>query len=209
MKILYFFNLLVFVSLVAVAQNKVDKLESLRTSKKIISVNASTEKPKYSVQILALKLPPGNASFFNNIDVAYEFDCTDDYVRYCVGDYNSYAEAVKNVQKYKDLGYNDAFAINTSRYNLESGVGNNNFVPDPNKRYTIQVGAFRFPVYLSHFKGLDGIKEFYFKNKIYKYTYGDYSYEEAIEKLKEIKQMSGLEKAFVTELDAYLPYQIE
>ncbi len=194
-------------------QNKVDKLGPLRTSKKIISVFELSTKPDYAIQIIALKYPAGEPGFFNNVQEAREFNCADGYMKYCVGSYPSYKQAENELVYYRDLGYKQAFIVNTSNYHLKGDSnysGSKNFSPDPNKTYTIQLSAFRFPVYLSHFKGLneDDIMEFYLKDKIYRYTIGKYKYDDAVDELGSIKA-KGFKNAFVTELDAYLPYQIE
>ncbi|MCW3787034.1 SPOR domain-containing protein [Plebeiibacterium sediminum] len=195
------------------AQNKVDKLGPLRTSKKIVSVFELSDKPDYAIQIIALKYPAGEPGFFNNVQEAREFDCADGYMKYCVGSYETHKSAENELIYYRDLGYTQAFIVNTSKYTLKSNnnySGNTKFKPDPNKTYTIQLSAFRFPVYLSHFKGIeqDDIMEFYLKDKIYRYTTGKYKYEEAVAELGKIKD-KGFKNAYVTELDAYLPYQIE
>ncbi len=189
------------------AQSKKDKLGELRTSKKIVSVTQVSGSNDWAVQIIALKYPAGEPGFFTNIEEAREFTCSDGYVRYCAGSFSSYQEAKAQISYFKDLGYVQSFVVNTSKFNL-GGTVPTGFKTDPNKRYTIQLSAFRFPVYLSHFKGLENIKEFYLEDRIYRYTIGDYSYEEATASLPDIKS-KGYPKAFVTELDAYLPYQIE
>jgi len=205
----YILSFLLIIGLSGVhAQSKKDKLAALRTSKKIISVSSIPGKDDFAVQIIALRLPAGEPGFFKNIEQAREFKCADGFVRYTVGSYPNYEEAKKEVVYYKDLGYVQAFVVNTALYKLRSSAKTRGFVPDPNKRYTIQLSAFRFPVYLSHFKGIEHVKEFYLKDRIYRYTVGDYSYEDAEKELKAIKA-KGYPKAFVTELDAYLPFQIE
>ncbi|WP_075589971.1 hypothetical protein [Labilibacter marinus] len=200
--------LLVICLTTVIAQNSQDKLSGLRTSKKIVSVNSVSQTADYAVQIIALKLPAGEPGFFKNIEKAREFACADGYVRYTVGSFKSYAEAKEELIYYKDLGYDQSFVVNTAKFDLGQGVKRTGFKPDPNKRYTIQLSAFRFPVYISHFKGLENVKEFYLKDRIYRYTWGDYSYDDAEAELDAIKE-KGYPKAFVTELDAYLPYQIE
>ncbi|SMO45115.1 hypothetical protein SAMN06265379_101877 [Saccharicrinis carchari] len=189
------------------AQQRKDKLASLRTSKTIVSVSSVPETDDYAIQIIALKYPAGEPSFFNNIEQAREFSCADGYVRYTVGTFPTYAKAKNELVYYKDLGYVEAFVVNTAKYQLKNKI-KRGFKPDPNKRYTIQLSAFRFPVYLSHFKGVEDVKEFYLKDKIYRYTVGSYSYKDAVAQLANIKAI-GYKDAYVAELDAYLPYQIE
>ncbi|MGQ1787232.1 SPOR domain-containing protein [Saccharicrinis sp. GN24d3] len=204
----YILSFLLIVCLSGInAQTGKDKLGSLRTSKKIVSVNTLPASDDWAVQIIALKHPAGEPEFFKNIEQAREFRCADRFVRYTVGSYTNYQAAKNEVIYYKDLGYAQAFVVNTAKYNI-GGAARSGFVPDPNKRYTIQLSAFRFPVYLNYFKGIENVKEFYLKDRVYRYTIGDYTYEDAMSELNDIKA-KGYPKAFVTELDAYLPYQIE
>ncbi len=193
------------ISLQLVAQ-KHDKLAALRTSKKIVSVLNLPTHTDYAIQIIALQYPAREPGFFNNIDQAREFSCADGYTRYTVGSYNTFKEANAELGSIKDLGYNQAFVVNVAKYEIINA--NKGFRPDPNKTYTIQLSAFRFPVYLSFFKGVEDVMEFYLKDKIYRYTVGRYKYEDAVKALPSIKTL-GYKTAYVTELDAYLPYKIE
>ena len=203
-KVIIYLFLLVIFSLQMQAQD--DKLSELRTSKKIVSVNNVSLGDDWAIQIMALTEAPQDASFFKNIDEAREFLCVDDYVRYCVESYATYDEAKANIDTYKDLGYVQSFVVNTATFSLKNA--SRGFVPDPNKSYTIQVSAFRFPLYLDYFEGLSDVMEFYLKDRIYRYTIGKYPYEDAEAQLQSIKDL-GYEDAFVTELDAYLPFKIE
>jgi hypothetical protein len=206
-KYVILFTALITLCTTGFSQKKVDKLGSLRTAKKIISVSSVSNSDDYAIQIIALKYPAEDPEFFNNVDEAREFTCSDGYVRYCVGNFYSYDEAKSKISYFKQIGYNQAFVVNTKEYVL-NGKENDDFKPDPNKTYTIQLSAFRFPVYLSHFKGIDNVMEFYLKDKVFRYTIGKYKYNKAVNELPSIKAL-GYKDAFVAELDAYLPYQIE
>ena len=46
----------------------------------------------------------------------------------------------------------EVITVNTQNYVLDGSKVRGTFKPDPNKSYTIQLSAFRFPVYLSHFR---------------------------------------------------------
>ncbi|TLX78476.1 SPOR domain-containing protein [Labilibacter sediminis] len=198
-----------FVSLFCVVNaQKRDKLQELRTSKKIVSVTTLSQSGDYAIQIIALKYPAEDPSFFKNVEEAREFNCADGYMRYCVGSFNSLSEARGELVYYKDLGYSQAFVVNTSKYNLIGDISDIGFKADPNKTYTIQLSAYRFPVYLNHFEGIENVMEFYLEDRIYRYTVGKYKYEDAKKPLAEIKAQ-GYKDAYIAELDAYLPYQIE
>ncbi len=186
-----------------------DKLAQLRTNKKIISMSEAVA-PYYAIQIIALKLPPNDPLFFTNVETAREYPCADGFLRFCVGGYSSYNEALSDLDRVKQLGYEQAFVVNTKNFYLSksSGTSSKGLVIDVNKTYTVQLSAFRYPVYLSHFEGLEGVMEFRMKDKIFKYTVGKYIGNEAEAGLAEIKS-KGYPDAFLVELDSYMPYKIE
>lgn len=183
-----------------------DKLAGLRTSKKIIPTNNATS-PYYAIQILALKESPTDVEFFGKIDLAREWTSSDGFVRYTVGEYNSMAEANADLAKIKSLGYEQAFVVNTKRYPT-GGVESNSLVIDPSKTYTVQLCAFRFPVYLSYFKEYDAVQEYYLKDKIYRYCVGSFLGSEASAELARAKA-NGYKGAFLVELAKYSSYKIE
>jgi len=188
---------------------KSDKLSHLRTQKKIVTCDKATA-PYYAIQILALQLPPQDPEFFNHIDAAREFACADGFVRYVVGEYQTFKDAAAELTNVKELGYADAFVVNTAKYQLAEGQfsSSQTIKIDPNKNYLVQLSAFRFPVYLTHFENIDGILEFYMKDKIYRYCVGQYPGSTVLDELARVKSL-GYKGAFVVEWDKYAPYQIE
>ncbi|TRX70333.1 SPOR domain-containing protein [Carboxylicivirga sp. M1479] len=199
------------VVLVTSIDAKADKLESMRTSKKIIRMS-SAQSPSFAIQIIALKLPPQAPEFFHNVEVAREYPCSDGYYRFCVGEFSSYEDAKRAVDGVKSLGYEQAFVVNTTEYVLKgqaSVIGSaSTKMIDPNKEYTIQLSAFRFPVYLNHFKNIDDIMEFRMKDKIFRYTTGQFMGDVAEQELNKIKAL-GYKDAHLVELEKYLPFKIE
>jgi len=201
-----------FALLIGICSNiNADILEGLRTSKKIIKMEKA-QAPYFAIQIIALKLPPQEPGFFRNVEEAREYVCEDGYVRYCVGGFDSYEEAKSAIQEVKENGYEQAFVVNTGEYALKSGgsviSSINSKKIDPNKLYTIQLSAFRFPVYLSHFKNIDDIMEFRMKDKIFRYTTGEFKGEIAQQELDKVKAL-GYKDAHLVELANYLPFKIE
>jgi hypothetical protein len=203
-----------------------DKLEHLRTSKKIITVDVISA-PYYAIQIAALRLPPKNAEFFNSVDVVREFSCDDGYVRYTVGEYATFGAAARDLEQYRSMGYTDVFVLNLRKVRLTNspvsgssassslsrrggGVSSSSpFVPVPGQKYTIQLGAMRFPVYVSEFEGFDDVKEYYMKtDRIYRYCVGLYEGEEALRELEKVKA-TGYKDAYLVPIEHYAPYQIE
>jgi len=209
-----------------------DKLSNLRTSKKIITVDVISA-PYYTIQIAALQLPPENPGFFNNVDIVREFSCNDGFVRYTVGEYSTFADASRELDRIKSLGYADAFVLNLKRLTLEnspvsgssafsSGSGSSGsksgvsggssgkpFVPVPGQKYTIQLAAMRFPVYISEFEGFKDVKEYYMKSdRIYRYCVGIYEGNQALSELEKVKA-SGYKDAYLVPIERYAAYQIE
>ncbi len=197
--------------MVSTSYGAAEDIAYLRTNKKIIRMEKA-ESPYWAIQIIALKNPPGVASFFQAVDVAREYVCLDGFVRYTVGEFNNYEEAKSNLAAIKAMGYDQAFVVNTAQYKMSEDQPQNdrsgNTKIDPNKTYTVQLSAFRFPVYLSHFENLDNVMEFRMKDKIFRYCVGEFPGTEAREELQKIKDM-GYKGAFLVELDKYLPFKIE
>ncbi|WP_430814847.1 SPOR domain-containing protein [Carboxylicivirga sp. RSCT41] len=191
---------------------KADKLEALRTNKKIISMSEA-QAPYFAIQIIALKLPPQAPEFFRNVDMAREYRCDDGYLRFCVGEYNSYNEAKAAIESVKAMGYDQAFVVDTRKYAIDGSYAKGSSVKsskkiDPDKVYTVQLSAFRFPVYLSHFENIDDVMEFRMKDKIFRYTTGQFKGDIAEAELQRIKAL-GYKDAHLVELDKYMPFKIE
>ncbi len=186
-----------------------DKLSELRTQKKIIRMDKAMES-SYSIQIVALREPPGEPEFFKKVNVAYEYPCADGYVRYCVGQFNNWSTAQVQLSSIKALGYVQAFVVNTRNYNIEGSTWSNYGAKeiDPDKIYTIQLSAFRFPVYLSHFKDIENVMEFRMKDKVFRYTVGKFLGSVVKDELESIKAM-GYKDAYLVEFDKYAPFKIE
>lgn len=207
MKLKYF--LLVIILFTTAFSGIAEDIAALRTSKKIIRMDKAVE-PYYAIQIIALKKPPGVASFFTNIEQAREYPCADGFYRFCVGQYSSYAEAKSNLQSIRGLGYDQAFVVNTAEFDLGQGrpVARTSKKIDPNRMYTVQLSAFRFPVYLSHFKDLENVTEYRMKDKIFRYCISEVMGTDAAAELARIKSL-GYKDAYLVELDKYAPFKIE
>ncbi len=187
-----------------------DKLSGLRTQKQIITVDAPSN--NYTVQVLALKLPPSDANFFSNLDKVYEYPCQDGYVRYCVGEYSTLEEAKQSLNEVRNNGYKEAFVTNTKRFSLSeseySSSRNSKIIIEPNKDYVVQLAAFRYPVYLTFFEQIDEVLEYRLTDKIFRYTTTPVKGTE-VEALQQKMIGLGYEKAFIVEYSRYAPYRIE
>ncbi|PWE00741.1 hypothetical protein [Marinilabilia rubra] len=185
-----------------------DKLAHLRTTKKIVPVKEITA-PYFAIQILALQESPQFPGYFKNINQAREFDCADGYVRYTIGEFSSAESAREKIPEIKAKGYSECFVVDLREYNLNgSNYRNEQFSLDDNAFYTVQLAAFRYPVYVSHFKEFDDVMEFYMDDRIYRYTVGKFRGDEAKEQLERIKSM-GYPQAHLVLFDKYSSSQIE
>lgn len=207
---------IVFLILAQITYGGGDKLAHLRSAKKIITVNSITA-PYYTIQIVALRLPPGEPEFFKNVDVIKEYICQDGFVRYTVGEYSTFKEAALELENIRSLGYADAFVLDLRKIELSTdshtapvsaSSSSDTFVPVEGCDYTIQLAAFRFPVYLSFFEQFDDVQEYYMKDRIYRYCIGSYQGQSALDELERIRNM-GYKGAFLVVLNDYLPFKIE
>jgi hypothetical protein len=75
--------------------------------------------------------------------------------------------------------------------------------------YTIQLSAFKYPVYIDFFAPITDISEFQLEDKLFRYCTGKYlSHDEAKLALDKYQKM-GYDKSFIVEYDKYKPYIID
>jgi hypothetical protein len=187
-----------------------DRLAHLRTNKKIITV-ADISAPYFTIQMVALKLPPGEPTFFRDVDKVYEYVCADEFVRYTVGRFNTMDEATQEILKYEELGYKDLFVVDVRKLQLtrtDYQPSSNAIGPLAGVNYTVQLAAYRFPVYVSEFEGFDDVFEYYMKDRIYRYCVGSFDGSVANVELEKIKNM-GYPDAFLVPQEKYEPFRIE
>lgn len=188
-----------------------DKLAHLRSARKIVTVETITA-PYYTIQVVALKEPPGNANFFTSLTQAREFVCTDGFVRYTVGEYATFKEAALQLDALKAQGFSDVFVLNTRKIALKDSdqapVIDKNVRPVAGVNYTIQLAALRYPVYVSEFEQFDRVQEYYMRDRIYRYCVGDYDGSVALEELAKVQQ-SGYPDAFLVPVKNYESFKIE
>ncbi|MCR5696449.1 MAG: SPOR domain-containing protein [Marinilabiliaceae bacterium] len=207
-------------SLSCVAQTT---MNNLRTNKQIITVENGAGAPKYSIQLLAVNNPPEDANFFASLDKVYEFICADGFIRYCVGDYDNFADANAKLDEVRSSGYKDAFVVNTKKLGATStysksstahsgktliGAGGRRVAIIDDREYVVQLAAFRYPVYLSFFEGIEPVYEYRLNDKIFRYTTAPCNGTEIEERLNEMIA-KGYKGAFVVEYDRYAPFKIE
>ena len=194
----------------AAAQNSLD---DLRTDNKIVTWSES-DLPAYSIQVLATQTPPSDASFVKSSDVLYEYKTPDGYLKYFYGKFSSYAEANKQIKAVKSKGYDGAFIVGLKKGAAAASskgivtTGNKPIEIDPNKDYVVQIGAYRFPLYISFFENVGTVYEYRLNDKIFRYTTPPVKGSQVEAELSRVKAL-GYSAAFVVEYDTYAPYKIE
>ena len=175
-------------------------VDQVRTTKKIIPVDKATE-PPFAIQIIALKNPPQDANFFENVDAAREFSCSDGFTRYVVGQYATQQDASADLTRIRSLSpkYKNAFVVNTFNFDIQSSAFTKEFIIDKtsssteiktsrtSKRivpvdklnqdnFTIQVLALKdISRDAAFFERLDEVKEVSCVDGFKRYLVGDYT----------------------------------
>ncbi len=199
---------------IASAQSSIDEL---RTSKQIV-LWTDADLPVYSIQISAMRTAPSDASFVKGLDVVYEYTA-DGVIKFYYGKYATYADANKALQGVRRNGFKEAFIVNLrggaakpsavkSQVGKVVTVGGKPIELDPNTDYVIQVGAFRYPLYISFFENVGEVYEYRLNDKIFRYTTKPIKGSEVESEMARIKSL-GYDRAFVVEYSLYQPYKIE
>ncbi|MFC0878775.1 SPOR domain-containing protein [Saccharicrinis sp. FJH2] len=179
----------------------------------------------FTIQIKALsKEVP--TSFFKGLEGVWSKKNDDGLYKYYYGRYPNYQAARTAIEDIRKKGYPDAFVV-SSRKIIKNKVWQNVVEEKPTEKktetkvnkssvikgevvvYTIQLSAFKYPVYKDFFAPLTGIMEFQLEDKLFRYCIGKYlTKDEAEVALEKYKKM-GYDKSFVVEYDKYEPYAIE
>ncbi len=201
----------------ATATNAQSSVDELRTSRRIASWT-DADLPVYSIQISAAHSAPDDVSFFKNLDVVYEYASPDGLIKYYYGKFSTYAEANKSLASVRKNGFKEAFIVNlrggsakpsaVSKVDKIVTTGGKPLELDPNTDYVIQVGAYRYPLYISFFDNVGEVYEYRLNDKIFRYTTKPMKGSSVEAELARVKSL-GYDKAFVVEYSLYQPYKIE
>ncbi len=194
------------------AQSAVD---DIRTSQQIVAWTAE-DLPAFSIQISASKTPPADASFAKGLGMVYEYKASDGLVKYYYGKFETYAEANKEIRNIRSKGFDSAFVVSlraaasgsTANKGQILTTGGKPIEIDPSKEYVIQVGAFRYPLYISFFENVGEVYEYRLNDKIFRYTTKPIKGSEVKSELNRIQNL-GYNAAFVVEYSKYAPFKIE
>lgn len=210
-----FISALASLLILATAASAQGNINTLRTNQRIVSWSEN-DLPPFSIQISASKTPPADASFAKGLDVVYEFKANDGLVKYYFGKFSTYAEANREIKAIRSKGFDAAFIVNLRA--SASGVkpsngqvvttGGKPIEIDPAKDYVIQVGAFRYPLYISFFDNVGDVYEYRLNDKIFRYTTKPMKGSSVKSELERLQGL-GYNAAFVVEYAKYEPYRIE
>lgn len=117
MKNSFFIIATLLATVTATSQTSID-----RTYKKIEPIAKFNE--PWTIQLLTMKRQPKEATFFEELDDAYEIISTDGWIRYYVGQYKTEEEAnemLKLIQR-KNEKYKDAFVVRTQSVNIDKNA---------------------------------------------------------------------------------------
>jgi len=95
----------------AEAQDLKSKIHDLGYTDSYVRVN--NVNPKYTIQIMALIIPV-QPNYFKKLASVSVTKGADDYYRYTVGNYDSYADAKQELSKLAELGYPNAYIKRTN-----------------------------------------------------------------------------------------------
>lgn len=198
----------------ASAQSVVD---DLRTSNKI-ETWTDADLPSYSIQIAATQSVPADASFAKGLETVYEYSAPEGLLKYYFGKFSTYVEANKALQSVRRKGFKEAFIVNLrgggkAKVGASTGgkivtTGRKPIEIDPNLDYVIQVGAYRYPLYISFFENVGEVYEYRLNDKIFRYTTKPVKGSEVASELARVKSL-GYDAAFVVEFSLYQPYKID
>lgn len=196
-------------------------------------VTQAPDKGFFTIQIKSLSKPV-ELSYFESESGVWEQKAADGLYKYFYGRYPDYASAREVAVKLKKSQYPDAFVVfsdktikpaNTlsvlkpatpqqaaakvSKPIADSESGAADKAAFSAGKWTVQLAAFKYPMYIEDFKPLTNVMEFYCQDKMYRYCVGVYnSYDDAKASLDKYKE-AGQKGAFVVSYDKLKNYIIE
>ncbi len=157
----------------------------------------------YTIQIMALKNPV-RPDYFKNVDDIMVQIGNDGFYRYVTGKYYDINDAKYKLNEISAINYQGAFVrkLDLSQY-INENYYNSSHSPEKKQDnnsancYTIQIMALYNPVAVSYFKNLNDIKISYGTDKIFRYTYKQFTiYDYARAEINKIQGM-GYKEAFI------------
>ena len=145
-----------------------------------------------------------------------------------MGRYAKYDEAKAALVSIKNKNYKDVFVVSSDKIfgvgedsdaantedlmsMLEEDDSHNfaNQYKEGEQLFTIQIAAYRYPLYMTEFNLEEEVYEFFCNDNIYRYTVGKfYKESDARKRLSQIKE-SGFPDAFLVDYNKYASYRLE
>lgn len=142
--------------------------------------------------------------------------------KYFLGKYDTYEEAKLTLEPLRMTEYKGAFIVSSQKLNgyqspqpvmaepvTESKPVVKSQTSSSSKIYTVQIAAYRYPLYGKDFNLTDPVMEFYCSDNIYRYTVGKVSDEQQARILLRKIKKSGFPDAFLIDYKKYEVYRIE
>ncbi|UCH14040.1 MAG: PD40 domain-containing protein [Bacteroidales bacterium] len=160
----------------------------------------------YTIQLMALKNPV-RADYFSDMSGIIIQVGNDGFYRYITGQFNGIYEAESGLIRIKSSGYNNAFIrkLNLSQYlSLNTNAqAHSSYEPETSAAgniYTIQIMALRNPVAVAHFEDLRNVKVSYGSDRLFRYTYKEFSSIGSAETNLKIIRDKGYKGAFIRKI---------
>lgn len=168
--------------------------------------SASEYRQLYTIQLMALKNPVRADHFSDMSDIIIQIG-NDGFYRYITGQFDGIYEAESDLIKIKSSGYENAFirklnlyqylSLNTNVQVQSSYEPKTSAVEDI---YTIQIMALRNPVPVAYFKNLTNVKVSYGSDKLFRYTYKEFSSIDSAETNLEVIKNKDYQGAFIRKI---------
>ncbi len=157
----------------------------------------------YTIQLMALKNPVRTEHFRGMNGITIQVG-NDGFYRYVKGEFAGINEAKSDLIKIKSSGYENAFIrkLNLNQYLYLNTDAQAYSSYETETRaigsvYTIQIMALRNPVAVAHFEKLRNLKVSYGSDKLFRYTYKEFSSIDSAKTDLEIIKDKGYKGAFI------------
>ena len=168
--------------------------------------SSSEYRQLYTIQLMALKNPV-RADYFSNMSGIIIQVGNDGFYRYIMGQFEGIYEAESDLMKIKSSGYENAFIRKLNLYQYLSVNTNvqahSSYEPEARAvedTYTIQIMALRNPVPVAYFKDLTNLKVSYGSDKLFRYTYKEFSSIDSAETNLEIIKDKDYKGSFIRKI---------
>lgn len=196
----------------------------------ILSISVGIAQEFYTVQVRSLSSETPLS--IEELQVGMWQHKVDGQTKCFLGKFETYAEAKQALEPLQVGKYKGAFITTSDKIFKEGEVATVPAIPEVNKEtvdslvtkmekkstpatkssikvYSIQIAAYRYPLYTKDFKLEDEVMEFYCADNIYRYAVGRFENADEARKVKKKIKESGYPDAFLIDYKKYESYRIE